>query len=318
MWAGGETPEARSQSLAFLQNTKALDNIGGFWLGGKMKNQSYEEFVEKFKPKKTTDDCYTPQNVYDSIADYVSVKYGINKKQFCRPFYPGGDYENYNYNNKIVVDNPPFSILKKIANFYVERKIPFFLFAPTLTSLISASEICTAIAVGANIVYENGAIVSTSFITNLEPEEIRMKTDPQLFEIIKCKNKENNNKKSFRKRSFPPNIMTSAQMYRYNSAGMEFIIPRKESVKISKVDNGVGVYGGGLLMSDRLTADRLTADRLTADRLTADRCDKERIELSEREKNIIKKFKCLKRVAFDCRTLFCCYVHNIQNKKAYS
>ena len=25
-----------------------------------MKGESYEEFVEKFKPKKTTDDCYTP------------------------------------------------------------------------------------------------------------------------------------------------------------------------------------------------------------------------------------------------------------------
>ena len=25
-----------------------------------MKNESYEEYVEKFKPKKTTDDCYTP------------------------------------------------------------------------------------------------------------------------------------------------------------------------------------------------------------------------------------------------------------------
>nr|DAJ82391.1 MAG TPA: hypothetical protein [Caudoviricetes sp.] len=24
------------------------------------KNQNYDEFIEKFKPKKTTDDCYTP------------------------------------------------------------------------------------------------------------------------------------------------------------------------------------------------------------------------------------------------------------------
>lgn len=24
------------------------------------KGENYEEFVEKFKPKKTTDDCYTP------------------------------------------------------------------------------------------------------------------------------------------------------------------------------------------------------------------------------------------------------------------
>ena len=24
------------------------------------KNQNYDEFIEKFKPRKTTDDCYTP------------------------------------------------------------------------------------------------------------------------------------------------------------------------------------------------------------------------------------------------------------------
>ena len=24
------------------------------------KEQDYDEFIEKFKPKKTTDDCYTP------------------------------------------------------------------------------------------------------------------------------------------------------------------------------------------------------------------------------------------------------------------
>lgn len=24
------------------------------------KNKEYQEFVDKFKPKKTTDDCYTP------------------------------------------------------------------------------------------------------------------------------------------------------------------------------------------------------------------------------------------------------------------
>ena len=28
----------------------------------------YEQFVEKFKPKKTTDDCYTPPEIYEVIA----------------------------------------------------------------------------------------------------------------------------------------------------------------------------------------------------------------------------------------------------------
>lgn len=31
-------------------------------------NDEYNEFVDKFKPKKTTDDCYTPDNVYEAAA----------------------------------------------------------------------------------------------------------------------------------------------------------------------------------------------------------------------------------------------------------
>ena len=31
------------------------------------KFNDYEGFVEKFKPKKTTDDCYTPPAVYEAV-----------------------------------------------------------------------------------------------------------------------------------------------------------------------------------------------------------------------------------------------------------
>lgn len=31
--------------------------------------EDYDGFVNKFKPKLTTDDCYTPQYVYDVIRD---------------------------------------------------------------------------------------------------------------------------------------------------------------------------------------------------------------------------------------------------------
>ena len=30
----------------------------------------YDGFVEKFKPKKTTDDCYTPPAVYDAVVGW--------------------------------------------------------------------------------------------------------------------------------------------------------------------------------------------------------------------------------------------------------
>ena len=101
--------------------------------------ESYEEFVEKFKPKKTTDDCYTPPRVYEAVKDWVVKEYGIDPTKIVRPFYPGGDYERFEYpEGGVVLDNPPFSILSKILRFYDERGIAYFLFAPTLTIFSSA------------------------------------------------------------------------------------------------------------------------------------------------------------------------------------
>lgn len=96
------------------------------------KFEDYSGFVEKFKPKKTTDDCYTPPLVYGAIANWVAKEYGLNKADFVRPFYPGGDYLRFDYSGKTVVDNPPFSILGKIIDFYIKSEINFFLFAPLL------------------------------------------------------------------------------------------------------------------------------------------------------------------------------------------
>ena len=35
------------------------------------KNETYDEFVEKFQPKLTTDDCYTPQAIYNTVLEWV-------------------------------------------------------------------------------------------------------------------------------------------------------------------------------------------------------------------------------------------------------
>ena len=60
-------------------------------------NPEYDAFVEKFKPKKTTDDCYTPPLVFDAVADWVANEYNVDKARFLRPFFPGGNYETYLY-----------------------------------------------------------------------------------------------------------------------------------------------------------------------------------------------------------------------------
>lgn len=69
----------------------------------KVAHDDYEDFVEKFVPKKTTDDCYTPPLVYDAVADYVAKRYGLDKSNFVRPFWPGADYTQYDYRPKDVV-----------------------------------------------------------------------------------------------------------------------------------------------------------------------------------------------------------------------
>lgn len=93
--------------------------------------ENYDQFVEKFKRKKTTDDCYTPPEVYEAIKDYACERYGVDPARVVRPFYPGGDYQNFNYENgAVVIDNPPFSILSQICEFYAEKAIPFFFICP--------------------------------------------------------------------------------------------------------------------------------------------------------------------------------------------
>ena len=84
------------------------------------ESSEYREFVEKFKPKKTTDDCYTPPEIYDVVLDYVVDRYGVAREKVMRPFWPNGDYEREQYpTGCVVVDNPPFSLLSKIVETIV-------------------------------------------------------------------------------------------------------------------------------------------------------------------------------------------------------
>ena len=250
--------------------------------------EDYEGFVEKFKPKKTTDDCYTPPIVYNAVAEWVANEYDLDKSTFVRPFKPGGDYECEDYTGKIVVDNPPFSILSAIVDFYLFNGVKFFLFAPTLTSIIRISDRCTALPVGVDITYENGAIITTSFVTNLEPFKIRMRTAPTLYAAVDKANRQNRQEqmRSLSKYSYPPELITSAQIYPYNKYGIDFKITREECIRVGMLDAqkplGKTIFGCGLLLNERLTAEREKAEREKAEREKA-----VIFELSERERHIL-------------------------------
>lgn len=131
-------------------------------------HEDYDGFVEKFKPRKTTDDCYTPQPVYDAVLGWLRENADIEGREIVRPFWPGGDYEHYDYpDGCVVVDNPPFSIFTQVCRFFQSRNISFFLFAPHLTLFSSKGIDWTCIICNVRVTYENGAHVNTSFASNL-------------------------------------------------------------------------------------------------------------------------------------------------------
>lgn len=143
--------------------------------GVKIESEEYRKFVEKFDKdaEKTTDDCYTPQDVYECVRDYF-IEEGVIPKgaKIVRPFYPGGDYEREEYPDGCVVyDNPPFSIMTQIVKYYQDKDVKFLLYCPTLTSLRLA-QYCTFVVLDAGITYANGAVVNTSFLTNMMSEDI--------------------------------------------------------------------------------------------------------------------------------------------------
>ena len=230
-------------------------------------NPEYEAFVEKFKPKKTTDDCYTPPLVYEAVKTWACKEYDIAPDSIVRPFYPGGDYEHYVYpSGCTVLDNPPFSILTKICEFYIEHNIRFFLFAPSLTAFGGKNVCCkiTHIVCDADITYENGAVVRTAFVTNLGGDVVA-RTAPELGDAVAeaVKAIRSKNARKLPKYEYPKYVLTAAMLQRYSKYGIDLEVRRKDCMRISKLDaqagQGKAIFGSGLLLSERAAAERANA-----------------------------------------------------------
>lgn len=159
-----------------------------FWGDTELEgSEEYDEFVSKFEQKKTTDDCYTPSEVYNVVRDWAVDHYGLQGKKLIRPFYPGGDFEGEEYpEGCVVLDNPPFSIISKICAWYDERGIKYFLFAPTLTLFNANGGKENYVVSAARVIYENGAVVNTSFATNLG--DYKIEVAPELRRAIESAN----------------------------------------------------------------------------------------------------------------------------------
>lgn len=252
----------------------------------------YQAFVDKFKRpykhKLTTDDCYTPENVYEVIRAWVFDHYGLPEDTpVVRPFWPGGDYQAEDYpEGCVVIDNPPFSILSQIERFYLDAGIRFFLFAPGKTifkNCIGLKYIITE----ARICYHNGAKVLTSFTTNLG--EYLIETAPDLSEAVKAANKVNlrAEKKELPKYTYPMEIVTAARCRWYAAHGTVFRVRPEEAHFVRKLDDqdrlGKTLYGAGFLISEKAAAERAAAEQTAAENASATVW-----ALSVREKEIIQ------------------------------
>jgi len=252
----------------------------------------YDGFIEKFKPKKTTDDCYTPPEVYDYVLNYVSRQVDLTGKQVVRPFYPGGDYKAVDYTpDMVVIDNPPFSIFAEICRFYVSKGVKFFLFAPHLTFFSAKLTGVTYIVVGAGVRYENGAEVNTSFVTNMFGD-IGIIGEPDLLEIERISHKEGVQLPTYR---YPTNVVTSTRIDKIVSAGVRVVIPSEQLHRVSSLDaqrlQKKSIYGGGFLCSTSVARmlEEKEAEAEAAKFKKHVKSGKPIIwELSDREKKIIK------------------------------
>ena len=256
------------------------------------ESPEYAAFVEKFKPKKTTDDCYTPPEIYDVVADYVAERYGLSRDDFIRPFWPGGDYEREAYpDGCVVVDNPPFSILSTICHFYITRGIKFFLFAPSMTCLDASGRAhvleTNHILCNANITYENGAVVRTGFVTNLDTDGTVLESCPELGDALNAKNDElrKQTTASLPKYVFPDEVITAAKAQWFASHHTPYKLNRRDCCHIGKLDamGDKSIFGGGLLLSERAAAERAAAERAAAERAAAHKW-----ELSPRELEMVR------------------------------
>ena len=263
-----------------------------FW--GEVEAESsdeYTDFMEKFKHKLTTDDVYTPENVYDALLGWARCRYELGDAPIVRPFYPGGDYQSFDYpEGCVVIDNPPFSILSEICAWYDERGVRYLLFAPGLTLFSINVGRSRYLPIGLDILYTNGASIATSFVTSLGAWKIEI--CPELYAALDEPNTENKRRATAQlpKYEYPVNVCSVA-INKLACYGQALRIPESDAAFVRALDEqrGVGkaIYGGGFLLSEKAAAEKAAAEKAAAEKAAAEKAAAEKWHLSERELALI-------------------------------
>lgn len=249
----------------------------------------YESFIKKFTDNpKTTDECWTPKDVYEAVVRYVDEELcPLEGREVLRPFYPGGDYEHADYpEDGVVIDNPPFSIFSKICGFYVARKIPFFLFGPGLTIMSACKHGATAVFVPNQLTFTNGAVVRCNFATNMAGDLLAM-TAPRLGKLLRaCPSQ--NVKVKLPKYAYPANLLSSSDMQIIAKRNEPFAVPRTEAEIVRRLDmmpKGKSLFGDHYLLGDGLAAAKEAANEAANE--AAERAI--HVELSQRERAVVDR-----------------------------
>lgn len=212
-----------------------------------------EQFVEKFKGKDT-DECYTPPAVYEAVLNWCRKEYNIpDDAPIVRPFRPGGDYQAEMYpQGCYVIDNPPFSILADICQFYNACGFKYFLFGNGLTILNLAIHANLVIACG-RITYANGASVNTSFVTNMGDYWVQTRPDLRLA-IKEAMGKEPGRSKPTYE--YDRHILPSAHLSVLATNNVDLRLTKKDATFVRTVGNEKNhPFGGALLLKDAFSVE---------------------------------------------------------------
>ena len=238
---------------------------GHFWDQEGEASPEYDAFVDKFRPKLTTDDCYTPANVFAAVRDWAVDRYGLQGAELLRPFFPGGDCQAAEYpENCVVLDNPPFSILSEICAWYDEHSVRYFLFCPGMTTFSINAGRCNYLPCGNNIMFDNGADLPVSYLTNMG--DVKIEIAPDLYEAVAAADRINRAKV---KAGLPvydyPDCVCSAAINKLAKYGQALRISADDAVFIraldAQKDMGKAIYGGGFLLSEKAAAEKAAALR---------------------------------------------------------
>lgn len=215
----------------------------------------YEAFEKKFERKKTTDECLTPNAVYEVVLGWATAHYRIEGRPVVRPFWPRSNYRTFDYpDGCVVVDNPPFSIMAEIVDFYSLHKVDFFLFAPHLTNFTARAN---HVLCGSDIVYGNGAGINTSFVTSLGADKIA--NAPDLYEALDAL-RPKREKGGLPQFDWPEQLIRTTDIDSLTKNGIPFTLSPTECTPVHKV-GGKAIFGGGYLMTSKKACEKAAAKK---------------------------------------------------------